>query len=655
MPVVVTDGSTSFAGGVDSIKSTTVASPSNPNGLGRDQLAWLANATVRDGGITPRTGWEPKGIIHDGTGLFQDAEIYSTPFTNPYLMVLIGGRIYKVDVDFGSPVQDISGSLGNPPAIPYAFMQQAEQFMIIQAGDFGLVTNPTPPLFWDGATLRRSVGIISPNNTPAGGLLPYNELPAAGPMDYYQGRVWYGQGRTVSAGDIVGDSSSGSLAYKFKDAVLKVTENPLAVGGDGFSVPDQSGDIRAIKHSNSLDTTLGQGNLFLGTTKQIYSLSVPITRANWIAATANNQPQMTVIQINNGMVNDRSVVAVNADLFYQCLEPSIRSLQSSIRYYGQWSNTQISANEERILAFNDRSLMRFASGINFDNRLLQAVLPRQTPQGVVHDAILPLDFTPISSFDRQLPPVWEGHYEGLQVLKLVSGDFGGLERAFAIVVSAIDQTIQLWEITNFARFDSQNRADGGDRISSYAEFPAFNNDRPFDLKDLVSAELWIDKLFGTVDYLIEYRPDGDPCWHFWTKFRVCSARNSCESVRNPICYPLQPGRESYRATITLPKPPNECGVMGRPVHRAYQFQVRITQKGWARTRGLFLKTIPVDKALYENMSCGIDFLDAKSSFPTNTPPVPAPQPKPPAPKDVLGDPTLEDIFGNQNTGDEFGG
>lgn len=663
MPVIVTDGSLDFSSGVDSIKTTTPASILNPNGLTRNQLAWLANATVRDGGITPRNGWQPRGRVHDPTGLFQGAFIYQIPYANPVIIALISGHVWLIDPTFATAPIDLSiqFNLYHPATVPRAFFVQAEQFLVIQAGDFGLVSKPTLPLFWDGSTLRRSVGIISANNTPNGGVKPYNELPAAGPMDYYQGRIFYGQGRTVSGGDTVGNQSSGTNVgptfYNFKDSVLKVTENPLAVGGNGFSVPDQSGDIRAIVHSNTLDTTFGQGQLFIGTSKQIYSLSVPITQTAWIAATAANQPQMVVVQINNGMVNDRSVVAVNSDLFYQCLEPSIRSLQSSIRYYGQWANQQISANEERILAFNDRSLMQFATGINFDNRLLQAVLPRQLPQGVVHDAILPLDFTPISSFGAQKVPTWEGHYEGLPVLQLLSGDFGGLDRAFAFIVSERDSSIQIWEITNAYRFDSQERADGGDRISSYAEFPAYNNDKPFELKDLVSAELWVDKVFGTVDYLFEYRPDGDPCYHFWTKFRICSARNSCETVRNPICYPLQPGRESYRATITLPKPPVECSSqMNRPTHRAYQFQVRITQKGWARTRGLFLKMEPVQKQTYENMSCGIEFVDAKSVLPNPVPNPPIP-PQPPAPssKDVLGDPKLQDIFGDSSTGDEFGG
>jgi hypothetical protein len=106
-------------------------------------------------------------------------------------------------------------------------------------------------------------------------------------MVYYQGRIWYAQGRIYTAGDIVG-GPSGTLANQFKDSILKVTENPLALGGDGFAVPSTAGDIRALSYSANLDTSLGQGPLYIFTRRQVYQLSVPVTRADWIAATSNN-------------------------------------------------------------------------------------------------------------------------------------------------------------------------------------------------------------------------------------------------------------------------------------------------------------------------------------------------------------------------------
>lgn len=588
----LTDGQVDFSGGVDSGRVPTIQSDQNPTGLPRNQLAWLCNATVRGGGITQRTGWTNLATVNDGTAIYQGGFMYDATATGgfPYLVLSIGGHIYRVRVDTDNSVEDISipGDF-NPSDTPKAFFCQAERFLVIQAGDY--LTNPVPtlPLFWDGVTMRRSNGILPYPGT--------SEIPPAGPMDYYMGRLWYAQGRQYTAGDIV-QGPSGTLPYNFYDSVLKVTENPLAIGGDGFIVPTEAGNIRALSHTANLDTALGQGQLFVFTRKSVYSLDVPVTRADWIASTSNNQPLQKVVQINYGTSSDRSVVKVNGDMFYQTAEPAIRSLTLAVRYFQQWGNTQISNNEERLLNFNDRGLMEFGSGILWDNRLWQTALPVRTPVGVAHQTIAPLDFDIISSLGTKLPPAWEGHYEGLDFLQLFTGDFGGNERAFAVVHSRLDDSIQVWELTDYQRAEN-----GDNRISWYVEFPAYTWADLFKLKKLDSAELWIDKLFGTVDFTVYYRPDQDPCWHLWTSWKECAARNSEEDVNNPASYPLLPYREQYRATKVFPNPPVECSVTGRPSNIGYSFQVKIEIKGWCRIRGLMAHALPVAKQPFLGSVC----------------------------------------------------
>lgn len=593
--VTLFDGSSSFEGGVNSIKVTTIQSARTPNGLARNELAWLVNATVRDGGITQRTGWQPRGTIQPGKSIYQGASVYEPDSANPYIVALIGGNTYKVDPDFLSQPINLTAafaSTGMPASEPQAYFCQGEKYLVIQAGD-----NVTKPLFWDGTTLRRSKGIT--NTAVAPGTPGINEIPAATAMAYYQGRLWYAQQRQVSAGDIVG-GPSGTAGNQFRDAILNVTENPLVVGGDGFTVPSNAGNIRGLSFLATLDTTLGQGNLMVFTRKSIYSLYVPITRANWIAANSSNAPLMTIVQITNGSVNDRSIVSVNGDLFYQSLEPSIRSLISALRYFQQWANPPTSSNENRILEFVDRGLMHFSSGIEFDNRLLQLTLPTQKPQGVIHQAVLPLDFTPLSTLQKQLPPTWEGHYEGLDFLHLLQMDFGGRQRAFGIVLSRLDQSIQLWELTNAERFEN-----GDNRVEWQIEFPAYTWGDETKLKKLVGAELWIDSIYGTVEFTLEYRPDSDVCWKPWKSWKVCSAKNSCEDVKNPVCYPLTGYGESYRSTQTIPNPPDEnCeSATGRPAYIAYQIQPRLTVKGWCRIRSITLFGDPVERQLYDNQVC----------------------------------------------------
>lgn len=588
-PVIITDGSLDWASGVDSIKVTTIQSQQNPNGIQRDQLCWLDNGSTRDGGITPRGGWQPRGRIHSGDALYQRGWMYSPTGANPYLMLSIGGVIYRVNIDGGFSVTNITASFPgtlNPPTVEQAYFTQGEEFMVVQAGD-----NTTLPLFWDGSILRRSNGLAG---TP-------KELPAATAMDYFMGRIFYAQGRLVSGGDIVGNQASGTLNYNFRNSVLRVTENPLAIGGDGFYVATNAGTIRALHHSANIDAALGEGRLFVFTRTAVYALNVPVTRADWIAAGSSNQPLMTVVQLVNGTVSDTSVVPINGDLYYQSLEPGIRSLNQAVRYFQQPGNIQISSNEQRILQFNDRALMHAASGIQFQNRLLQTSLPKQTPQGIVSQAIVPLDFMPISSFNKQKEPVWQGMHEGLQILQLFQGDFGGLERAFAVTVSQAPETkgeIQLWELTG-------GRTENGDgRITMVVEFPAFTWGKEFSMKKLVGAEIWADSLSGTVDFTLEYRPDGAACWLPWARWKKCSPRNSAENCFNPISYPLTPCLDSYVSTMTVGRPPETCAeAMGRPNNQGYQFQPRLVVHGFVRIRGLLLFAEPMERKTYANLIC----------------------------------------------------
>jgi hypothetical protein len=719
--VTIYDGSSSFEGGVNSLKVTTIASKRTPNGLARNELAWLCNGQVRDGGISPRDGWQKKGRIwDDNTSLFQGASVYQPDVGNPYIVALIGGRTIQVDVDFVASPVNLTAKFpgtGMPPTQPQGFFAQGELFLIIQAGD-----NQTLPLFWDGTTLRRSLGLNPAPFTPpsqitltvttgwnvpavggnvivtlsanysgnvgdqivwanygtftvsaitnssagppavpssitltcvsstvaaststhvntqslGGGLTettdttsenpgalvppatytnmaytpsanvpqpgPTPELPAATEMVYYQGRLWYANNRTVSAGDIV-SGPSGTAAYDNLDSILKVTENPLAVGGDGFAVPANAGNIRGLSFLATLDTSLGQGNLIIFTRKEIFSLYVPVDRADWIAASGNNQPLMTVIMRNNGAVNGISIVPYNGDLYFQSLEPAVRSLIAALRYFQQWANPQISANETRILQFVNRALMHFSSGVAFNNRLLQAVVLLNTEQptnGVVHQAIMPMDFTPLSTLNQQLPPVWEGHYEGLAFLELLEMDFNGLDRMFMIVRSEVDGGIDLWESVV-----GQTNDNGDNRIEWAIEFPAYTAGDETMLKKLTGAEFWLDSVYGTVNFTLQYRPDGDVCWHQWKSWQICSPRNSCETVDSPVCYPLIPYGESYRSTQTIPVPPDDVceSATGRPPWIGYQFQPKLIIKGYCRIRSITLFMERLERERYKNLVC----------------------------------------------------
>lgn len=744
--VRITTGQLAFDGGVNSSRVPTIASKENPYGLQVNQLAWLINATVRDGGISHRPGYQYLTTLPI-VALFQDAYMYEAQGEFPYIVTQIGGRTFRTLVDVDPAVTDeitIPGN-PNPPDIAQGWTVQGEEFLVIQDGQ-------SLPLFWDGATMRRSRGlaqvlgvvsagavvpavggvvlvtltapfagtsgqliyingktfttsngvnfidlyrngagtvyntgdIVPPGTTvdapgkptmhttapfqvplpggtaqdvavdsvpagtagsvlvdvngdinswqiPATGLPPAGvnqvyivnltgipgdpiaigdtleseqELPAGTAMDYYMGRIWVANGREYIAGDIVG-GPSGSPQYGFRDSILKMIDNAFTASGGAFIVPSNAGNIRALKHPANLDTALGEGQLLPMTRRNVYSTNVVPDRAAWALL---SEPIQRVAQINFGTVSDRSVVTVNGDLYYQAVD-GIRSLQQSIRYFNSGpGNVALSNEVQRAIALNDKSLLHVASGAEMDNRLLQSTIPYQTPVGIAHKGLLPLNFDVLSTLGEKHPPAWEGAWVGIPFLKLLKGDFGGRQRCFAIIWSDISQEIQIWELTENAQEDyGKETTPGGDRITWQIETPSFDWGNSFQLKELQNLEFWIDRLSGTVRFVLEYRPGSLPCWLPYHEWEECAARNECE-LPNPILpcdHPTQPYLPQYRAMMTMPKPPVGCNNNAvRPTNQDFSFQFRLTIKGTCRIRGIMVHALPMERAPFDGLRCG---------------------------------------------------
>lgn len=608
------DGQFSFEGGVFSDNTKVIASSLMPSGVPRNALSWAINSTVRGGAVAQRNGFET--LVQNApwpSAFYEGGLLYQPDFGDPHLLMLISGRLWRVRVDTDNSVTNLSLTHGAPflPPTGHAFLTQAEMFAVIQSGDL-----VTPPLFYDSGvdgfrieTLRQSNGFISVNNVA-------NEIPPAGPQDYWSNRLWYAFGRRYCAGDIAQSTASGTALYNYRDSVLKCTENPFSKGGDGFAVPTVAGNIRALAHSGQSSTTLGESPLFVLTRRTIYSCEAPVTRADWQAADRNNIPLQRVALAKGGSYGDRAVVPVNSDLFFSGPpNGDIRSIALSIRNDRDWGNVPLSRNVRRALDTNDRSLLSAATGIEFDNRLLVSTLPVMTPAGIGHKAILALNFDLISTLEERRPPAWEGVLDtdvlGLHVLQLFEGDFGGRQRAFAVCWSTRREQIEIWEITSDTRFDS-----GGNRVIWQIETPSYNAGLPYTLKELMGATLWFDNVLGTVVVESYYRPDGYGCWIPYKAFDLCAARdctedplNTCESSG----YPLDPLCEIDAIPIALPKPPHRPNMAarpltptatGRPSTWGFSFQIKLVIRGWCRLRGIVLNMEARTQRPYEGMVRG---------------------------------------------------
>ena len=116
---IIVDGSVDFSGGVNSYVAPTIATEQNPNGLKRNQLAWMDNATVRGGGITQRPGWKKLGVYPKGaTGKYQGKFLYEPDDGYPYIIAVIGGNVWKIDPDNPQNGTNLSATFLTP-GIPH--------------------------------------------------------------------------------------------------------------------------------------------------------------------------------------------------------------------------------------------------------------------------------------------------------------------------------------------------------------------------------------------------------------------------------------------------------------------------------------------------------------------------------------------------------
>ena len=409
-----------------------------------------------------------------------------------------------------------------------------------------------------------------------------NELPPGKMGVYGLGRNWVclPDGRSFIASDIVG-GSSGTALYNFRDAVLRVTENIKLVGGGAFVVPGNIGEISAMQFVATLDVSLGQGPLQILTPELSFSCQAPVDRTAW--ATVTN-PILTESLITNGGLGQDCSVLANGDLLFRSID-GIRSLILGRRDFATWGNVPISREVNEILSQDDPQLLPFASAIVFDNRLLMTTGATQGSLGPYFTNLVALNFDPISTLRGKAPSIYDGVWDGLNVLKLVKGKFSGVERAFAFTYNTASNTIELYEI-------EYSTVTATAPISWTFASPIIDfgekDPRKRQLKKLMDGEIYLDQITPLTDangnniplvIKAQFRPDYDSVWHDWVEIKIAS------------------DAATYQPRIGLDEPPKTSDdvAQGRPFRVGYAFQVQFTITGNARFMGArFLCNIEQD-------------------------------------------------------------
>jgi len=448
-----------------------------------------------------------------------------------------------VNIGIGTPALVMDA---NSPSQPKVWMQQAEQYLIVQDG-------LSRAMIFDGSTSRRAT------------FQPL-EIPTGTAMAYFLGRLWVAiNDREFVAGDIAGGPTG----------VLQFTENTFLHEGGAFAIPGNTGVISSMTPISVMDTSLGQGPLLIGTTRAVFSVNAPVARELWKDI---QNPIQTVTLLGYGPVSHQSVVVVNGDLFYRSLD-GIRSLVMARRDFNTWANTPISREIRRAVTNEDPDLTTYSSAVLFDNRLLTTV--RHLPDGdsAFGTALAVMDFDPVGSITQRFNPSWDGVWTGVCMWSIFSGTYNLIDRCF-MLSREDDGSTGLWEVLNDGGHDED-----GKKIDCILEMRSWKFRNLFELKKIKRAEVWIDDVVGEVDLDLSYRPDQYPCWYEWgDRKTICAQARQCDPASFE-CETIQNFKEGYKTRLRWAAPPEQDETFdNKPADLGYEFQLRLQWSGHVRIK-----------------------------------------------------------------------
>lgn len=543
--------------------------------LGAFQAALMINATARGEFVTQRPGYKKiMTVIAEPPGMFQHFSGFRTDDQRQFLMTVVGGRFYRID-PFAKNVLEVTiPGDPNPSNLRRGWSEQAETFWIYNDG-------LTKPFIFNGGSARRAT---------------LKELGPGTVIAYVQGRIWYAlpDGLSFKATDLVGNRDSGTLAYNYRDSILRETENDFLNEGGTFRVPANCGEITGMAATSILDTSQGQGPLQVLCQRNGFSVNTPVEREVWKNV---RYPIQTESLIGAGNTGAQNVINVNGDLFFRGFD-GIRSFIIARRQFRDWGNTPQSFEMSGLLKFDQQDLLTFGSSAVLDNRFMTTLSPTYTDAGVYHRGLAVVDLAPITSMQQIAPPVYDGLWTGLNILALcqtVDGTF--------MLTLAEDESIELWQITMDEKYD-----DGDGRIQWTVVPRALFVDRdPFGrpgrlLKRLETADFEYDQLAGLTGFKVSWQPDAYPCPTVWSQWEECVT----DCFTKFPCDGKLIFNTGYQPRKRLPSPPDVCAVGStRPLRNFYSLNPRIDITGPARLLGVRIGASPQPEPKYEENTCDI--------------------------------------------------
>ncbi len=491
----------------------------------------------------------------------------------------------------------------------------ANQSVLINGQSYSISPAPATPTTTAGNTLLMinqtdtktnlvSAAAVDGSNN----IVSVPELPAGRMGAYGMGCICLclANGTQYVIGDVLG-AGSGTQAENYRDAVLKMTQNSFLLGGGAFSIPLAGSGITAMKFPPTLDTSLGQGPLQIGTDGAIFSNYVVGTYpGNWDTLTS---PIQTESLKDNGPLGQNSTILVNSDTFFRSAI-GIGTLILARREFYTWGNVPVSNEVREILNQDDPSLLQFGSAASFDNRFFCTADPANFSNGVAHVGLVSLNFDLISTLSQKQPPVWEGAWTGINAMQILTGKINGGKRAIAFSYNLLSKQTELYELLPESTTLYADNA--STPIQWIFETPVcFNKDvKPLaSLIQLQNGEVYLSDIQGKVTVQVFYKPDYYPkgCWVPWTSFSVCQSTDSANSQPG---WQMRIGLGSPDATACEPN-------NNRPFREGYFFQFRFVITGACTFKGMKLYAVEMPQPLLPPAMCGDGPCQASDCVPTD--------------------------------------
>jgi len=199
------------------------------------------------------------------------------------------------------------------------------------------------------------------------------------------------------------------------------------------------------------------------------------------------------------------------------------------------------------------------------------------PATPIYRGVVSLDFQALAMIGERGAAAYDGLWTGMPLRSIFTGRSKGVPTLY-FVRSHTLQGVSLWELD--APFTPDMDRDVQVRQQCALETRGMDFNRPYTLKKLARADLWVSNVRGSVDFRVLYRADGYPCWLPWHDFTVCAAVDDEIAETDPLSPTTPRAMPQRRTQRRLPSPLDTCDpTTGKPFRLGYNFQFRIEWTG----------------------------------------------------------------------------